>query len=60
MELHEIDLGNPDNFVQGVPHEWFAHLRREAPVFWHPDPDGHADGYWCVTRYDDCVTVNRD
>jgi hypothetical protein len=43
-----------------VPHAWFAHLRREVPVQWHPDPDGFADGFWSVTRYDDCVGVNRD
>ena len=28
---------DPGNFVAGVPHEWFAYLRREAPVYWHPD-----------------------
>jgi cholest-4-en-3-one 26-monooxygenase len=58
MNLDTIDLTNQDVFVRGVPHEWFAALRREAPVFWHPEPDG--PGFWCLTRYDDVVTVNRD
>ena len=40
----DIDLANPDSFVAGVPHEWFARLRREAPVYWHPEPDG--PGFW--------------
>jgi cytochrome P450 len=58
MELAEVDVYNPDNFVDGVPHEMFATLRREAPVFQHPMPNGKH--FWCVTRHDDLVTVNRD
>ncbi len=60
MELNEIDLCDPDNFVDGVPHEWFAYLRREAPVYWHPDPNSLGGGWWAVTRFDDAVAVNRD
>ena len=32
MEVSDIDLSDSKNFVDGVPHEWFAYLRREAPV----------------------------
>ncbi len=60
MALSDIDLCNPDSFVNGVPFDWFARLRAEAPVFWHPDPDGHADGFWAVTSYEGCINVNRD
>ena len=60
MEVTDIDLADPDSFVSGVTHEWFAYLRREAPVQWHHDPDGVAEGFWSVTRFDDCVGVNRD
>jgi len=41
-----------------VPHEWFAFLRQNAPVWWHEEADG--PGFWAVTGYDDCNTVNRD
>jgi len=58
MELSEIDLTDSRNFVSAVPHQWFAQLRREAPVYWHEETDG--PGFWCVTKYDDCVNVNRD
>lgn len=58
MDVTEINLLDPDRFVLGVPHEWFTYLRREAPVFKHPEPGGR--GFWVVTRYDDVVTVNRD
>ncbi len=60
MELTDIDLANPDNFVAGVPHDWFAYLRANHPVQWHPDPNGFADGFWSVTRFADCVDINRD
>jgi cytochrome P450 len=58
VELGDVDLYDPDTYVPGVPHEYFALLRREAPVFEHPYPDGGR--FWCVTRHEDLVTVNRD
>ena len=58
MDPAEINLLDPDRFVQGVPHEWFDYLRREAPVFHHPEPNG--PGFWVFTRYDDVVKLNRD
>ena len=58
MNVGDVDLYDPDTFVPGVPHEYFALLRREAPVLQHPYPDG--GHFWCVTRHEDLVTVNRD
>jgi cholest-4-en-3-one 26-monooxygenase len=58
VDLAEIDLTDSRNFVEGVPHHWFAELRRRAPVYWHEEANG--PGFWAVTKYDDCVTVNRD
>jgi len=40
MQLSDIDLLDRDRFTQGIPHEWFTFLRREAPVYWHDEPDG--------------------
>jgi cholest-4-en-3-one 26-monooxygenase len=60
LSLEEIDLIDGHNFVAGVPHEWFAELRREAPAFWHPEAGAPRGGFWAITRYDDCVHVNRD
>jgi cholest-4-en-3-one 26-monooxygenase len=53
-----VDLWDSRSFVASVPHEWLAHLRRHDPVHWVAEPDG--PGYWAVTKYHDCVTVNRD
>jgi cholest-4-en-3-one 26-monooxygenase len=58
MDLSTVDLTDPDLYVNGVPHEIFAQLRREAPVYWHPERDG--PGFWAITRYEDVVAVNRD
>jgi cholest-4-en-3-one 26-monooxygenase len=53
-----IDLSDSANFVERVPHHWFDYLREHHPVFWHPEKNG--PGFWALTRYDDCVAVNRD
>jgi cholest-4-en-3-one 26-monooxygenase len=60
MELSEIDLTDGRNFVPGVPHDWFKALRKDAPVYWHPDASSPRGGFWTVTGYEDCVTVNRE
>ena len=52
------DLSSPDTFVPGVPFDTFDRLRKENPVFFHEEEDG--PGFWCVTRYDDLVAINRD
>jgi len=57
--LGEIDLANPDSYVERVPFEWFDHLRKEHPVTWHPEPPPNK-GFWAVTRYDDLTAVHMD
>ena len=58
MDFGEINLLDPLVFENKVPHDWFTHLRREAPVFRHHEPGG--PGFWVITRYDDVVEVGRD
>ncbi len=58
MNLDEIDLSNPDNFVSGTPHHWLKALRAQDPVHWHPEKDGR--GFWCVTKYEDVKTISRN
>jgi cholest-4-en-3-one 26-monooxygenase len=57
MKLSEIDLLE-DTWATSVPHDAFRTLRREAPVFRHPEPDG--PGFWALTRHADIVAVSRD
>ncbi|MDE3086457.1 MAG: cytochrome P450 [Acidobacteriota bacterium] len=53
-----VDLADSRTFAAGVPHEYFAWLRANDPVRFVDEPGG--PGFWAVTRYEDCVTVNRD
>ena len=48
LRLEDVSLEN-DDFAERIPHETFALLRREAPVWWYDWPLGQ--GYWCVTRH---------
>ena len=57
-DISPVDLTDSRNFVDGVPYGWFAHLRRNAPAYWHEETDG--PGFWAITRHEDCVNVNRD
>jgi cholest-4-en-3-one 26-monooxygenase len=57
-DVTPVDLSDSRSYVPGVPHAWLAYLRRHDPVHWQ-DEDG-GPGFWAVTRYEDCVTVNRD
>ena len=57
-DVAPVDLSDSRSYVAGVPHAWLAHLRRHDPVHWQDEPGG--PGFWAVTRYEDCVTVNRD
>ncbi len=58
MDLSDINLFDPDTYVDGLPHDQFEYLRKNAPVFRHETPDlGH---FWCITRHQDLVMVNRD
>jgi cholest-4-en-3-one 26-monooxygenase len=57
-EVAPVDLSDSRSYVAGVPHAYLAHLRRHDPVHWQDEPGG--PGFWAITRYEDCVTVNRD
>lgn len=57
MKTTYVDLKNPDLYADGIPHEVFAKLRREAPVAWNPEDGGR--GFWSVTRYEDIVAVSK-
>ena len=54
----KIDIYSPEKYSNGIPHEQFAWLRENAPVYWHEHPDG--GGYWVVSRHPDVVQVSRD
>jgi cholest-4-en-3-one 26-monooxygenase len=57
MKLEDVNL-LAETWAHGVPHDMFELLRREAPLFRHPEPEG--PGFWAVTKHADVVAVSRD
>lgn len=53
-----VDLKNPDLYLDGPPHEVFARLRRECPVYWNAESDG--PGFWAITKYHDIAQISRN
>jgi linalool 8-monooxygenase len=53
----DVDLSDPDLYVDEAPHALFTRLRREDPVHWNPERSGA--GFWALTRYADIVEASR-
>ena len=58
LTLETLDIINPDLYVQrGYPHEEWALLRKEAPVFRYERAG--VEPFWAITKHADIVTVSR-
>lgn len=53
-----VDLLDHDLFADHEPWEVFDALQREAPVFFHSEPEGR--GFWALTKYEDVLAVLKD
>ena len=58
VDFSDINLLDSTVFAERVPHEWFAFLRKNAPVWWHEEEGG--PGFWAVTTLAEATQVNRD
>jgi cytochrome P450 len=57
--LADLDLTDPQTFLDvDLPAMW-RRFRTEQPVHWHP-ATGRTPGFWVVSSYADVVTVYRD
>ena len=54
----KIDLIDPASFDGGQPHDAFAWMRENAPVYEHPKPDG--GHFWAITKHADVRAIGRD
>jgi cytochrome P450 len=52
-----VDLSNPDTYLDGPPHEYFAELRGSDPVHWQEMAD--QPGYWAILKHADVEQVAR-
>ncbi len=58
LSLDTLDIISPDHYQRhGYPHEEWALLRREAPLFWYTRTPGVP--FWAVTKYRDIITVSK-
>ncbi len=56
--IDTVDIIGPDHYARnGYPHEEWALLRREAPIYWYDRTP--ARPFWAVTKYDDIVTLSK-
>jgi cytochrome P450 len=53
------DFSSPDTYLKGHPYGEYERLRRQAPIFWNPEP-APAAGFWVLTRYEDIVFVSNN
>jgi cytochrome P450/nitrite reductase/ring-hydroxylating ferredoxin subunit len=58
LALDDVDLTDLDVWERGVPYDWLALLRRDAPLHWQPEKEG--SGFWVLTRYEDVVRVAKE
>jgi cholest-4-en-3-one 26-monooxygenase len=54
-----VELGDPDNWVEAVPHEGFDWLREHEPVSVHHKA-GAGTEFYALVRYDDVVAAGKD
>jgi cytochrome P450 len=55
LPLDQIDVARPQLFQDDVWPDWFARLRRDDPVHFHPDSE--FGPFWSITRYRDVMKV---
>jgi cytochrome P450 len=56
-----VDLSNPDSYLDGPPHRYFAELRATDPVHWQAtiNDGGEESGYWAICKHTDVELVAR-
>jgi len=59
--LDGFDLADQRLFADGFPHQVFARLRAEAPIFFHPGAKtSDGEGFWVLSRHDDVAAAGAD
>jgi cytochrome P450 len=57
MDMFRFD--NPDEYVNGIPHDLLSQLRRQAPFEWHESVDKETRGFWLVLRHQDVIDISK-
>jgi len=58
-DLDALDIIGQDTYAaKGYPHEAWAILRREAPVYWYERPG--VVPFWAITKHEDIVQISKN
>jgi cytochrome P450 len=55
--MSTVNLGDPDTFIEGPPHNALVELRRTDPVHFQSMDDG--TGFWAILKHADIVYIAR-
>jgi cholest-4-en-3-one 26-monooxygenase len=55
----DIDLNDPEMFIEARFHEAMRQIRLNDPVHWNPGSEV-ANGYWSITKYEDVMYISRN
>ncbi|QQQ79079.1 cytochrome P450 [Saccharothrix sp. 6-C] len=59
VDLADLDLADPQTFLDVDLHSMWRRLREEDPVHWNPPGEG-TPGFWVLSRHADIVAVYKD
>jgi cholest-4-en-3-one 26-monooxygenase len=58
-DIDSLDIVSNDTYAaNGYPHQAWATLRREAPVYWYERPG--VVPFWAITKHEDIVQVSKN
>jgi cytochrome P450 len=57
---YPVDFTSMDVYARGVPQAALNAMRREAPVWWHPETSPNEPGFWVLSRHEDIAMVSKD
>ncbi len=58
--MQELDLYSPDTYTDGFPYEYFEHMRKEKPLFFHENHPTWKEGFWNLACQKDMYEVSRN
>jgi cholest-4-en-3-one 26-monooxygenase len=58
--MANFHFDNPDQYVNGTPHDAFSQLRKTAPFAWHPSFQNRKDGFWLATKWCDIISISKN
>jgi cytochrome P450 len=55
----DIDLNDPEMFIENRFHDALRQIRNQDPVYWNPGDD-RVNGFWAITKAEDVRFISRN